>query len=65
MHIPLKPKGMHENTYHCILNALDCHECVRHLGVGYPPLLEAHQHQAHVSRQCRNRFAAVGGWPVR
>jgi hypothetical protein len=61
--VPIKPRGMHERTYQHILGMLAYHEAVRKLGVSC-----AHgprEHSVHLWRQCRNRFAGPGGWPVR
>jgi len=63
--VPVKPKGMHEKTYQGILGMLAYHEAVRKQGASYARKSWPHQHRAHLWRQCRNRFAGLGGWPVR
>jgi hypothetical protein len=63
--VPIKPRGMHEKTYQRILGALAYHEAVRNQGPSYARKYRPDQHRAHLWRQCRNRFAALGGWPVR
>jgi hypothetical protein len=63
--MPIKPRGMHERTYQRILGMLAYHEAVRRLGASYVRKYRPDQHHAHLWRQCRNRFAGLGGWPVR
>jgi hypothetical protein len=48
-----------------ILGMLAYHEAVRKQGASYARKSRPDQHRAHLWRQCRNRFAGVGGWPVR
>ena len=63
--LPIKPRAMYERTYQRILGMLDYHEAVRKQGAGYARKYRPDQHRAHLWRQCRNRFASLGGWPVR
>ena len=63
--VPFKPKAMHERTYQRILGMLAYHEALRKQGASYARKYRPDQHRAHLWRQCRNRFAALGGWPVR
>jgi hypothetical protein len=63
--VPIKPKGMHEKTYQRILGMLAHHEALRQQGASYARKSRPDQHRAHLWRQCRNRFAGLGGWPVR
>jgi hypothetical protein len=63
--VPIKPRGMHEKTYQRILRMLAYDEAVRKQGASYARKSTPDQHRAHLWRQCRNRFASLGGWPVR
>jgi hypothetical protein len=63
--VPVKPKGMHKKTYQCILGMLAYHEAVRKQGASYARKSRPDQHRAHLWRQCQNRFASLGGWPLR
>jgi len=63
--VPIKPQGMHQRTYQRILGMLAYHESVRKEGASYTRKYRPEQHRAHLWRQCRNRFADFGGWPVR
>jgi hypothetical protein len=63
--VPDKPRGMHEKTYQRILGQLAYHEAVRRQGASYARKYMPDQHYAHLWRQCRNRFAGLGGWPLR
>jgi hypothetical protein len=63
--VPIKPRGMHERTYQRILGTLAYHEAIRKQGASYARKYRPDQHHAHLWRQCRNRFAVLGGWPVR
>jgi hypothetical protein len=63
--VPIKPRGMHERTYQQILGTLAYHEAIRKQGASYASKDSPDQHSAHLWRQCRSRFAALGGWPVR
>jgi hypothetical protein len=63
--VPIKPRGMHERTYQRILGLLAYHEAIRKQGASYVRKYRPDQHRAHLWRQCRNRFVALGGWPVR
>jgi hypothetical protein len=63
--VPIRPRGMHERTYQRILGMLAYHEAVRKQGESYARKSRPDQHRAHLWRQCRNRFASLGGWPVR
>ena len=63
--VPIKPRGMHKKTYQRILGLLAYHEAVRKQGASYARKYRPDQHRAHLWRQCRNRFAGLGGWPVR
>jgi hypothetical protein len=63
--VPIKPRGMHERTYQRILGTLAYHEAIRKRGASYARKDRPDQHSAHLWRQCRNRFAVLGGWPVR
>jgi hypothetical protein len=62
---PLRPRGMHKRTYQRILGMLAYHGAIRKQGASYPRKYRPDQHRAHLWRQCRNRFAELGGWPVR
>lgn len=62
--VPTKPRGMHERTYQHILGMLAYHEAMRKQGASYRRKYRPDQHRAHLWRQCRNRFADLGGWPV-
>jgi hypothetical protein len=62
---PIKPRGMHERTYRRILEELAYHERIRRQGASYARKHTPNQHSAHLWRQCKGRFAALGGWPVR
>ena len=63
--VPLKSRGMHEQTYQRILGTLAYHEAVRNQGASYARKSRPDQHYAHLWRQCRNRFVGFGGWPLR
>ena len=63
--VPIKPRGMHERTYQRILGMLAHHEAIRNQGASYTRKTRPDQHYAHLWRQCRNRFAGLGGWPHR
>ena len=63
--MPIKPRGMHEKTFQRILAMLAYHEAVRNQGASYALKFRPDQHRAHLWRQCRNRFAGLGGWPLR
>jgi hypothetical protein len=63
--VPIKPRGMHERTYRRILGVLADQEAIRKQGASYARKYSPDQHRAHLWRQCRNRFAVLGGWPVR
>jgi hypothetical protein len=63
--VSIKPRGMHERTYQRILGMLAYHEAVRKQGASYARKHEPREHSVHLWRQCRNRFAGLGGWPVR
>jgi hypothetical protein len=63
--VPVKPRGMHGKTYQRILGMLAYHEAARKQGASYARKTRPDQHRAHLWRQCRNRFAGLGGWPVR
>jgi hypothetical protein len=63
--VPVRPKGMHEKTYQHVLNLLAHHDAVRKQGASYARKYRPDQHHAHLWRQCRNRFADFGGWPLR
>jgi hypothetical protein len=63
--VPIKPRGMHERTYQRILGMLAYHEAVRKQGASYARKHGPRDHSVHLWRQCRNRFAGLGGWPVR
>jgi hypothetical protein len=63
--VPIKPRAMHARTYQRILGMLDYHEAVRKQGASYARKYRPDQHRAHLWRQCRNRFADLGGWPIR
>ena len=63
--IPVKPRGMHQQTYQRILKMIQRHEAARKQGAGYGRKTRPDQHSAHLWRQCRNRFAILGGWPPR
>ena len=63
--VPIKPRGMHERTYQRILEMLAHHEAIRNQGASYTRKTRPDQHYAHLWRQCRNRFAGLGGWPHR
>jgi hypothetical protein len=62
---PIRPRGMHQRTYRRILGELAYHEAVRKQRAGYARKDWPDQHRARLWRQCRSRFAALGGWPVR
>jgi hypothetical protein len=61
--VPIRPRAMHERTYQRILRMLSDHEAVRNQGASYARKSRPEQHYAHLWRQCRNRFAGLGGWP--
>ena len=63
--LPIRPKGMHKKTYQRILDHIAYHEAVRKQGASYARKVRPDQHRAHLWRQCRNRFAGLGGWPIR
>jgi hypothetical protein len=63
--VPIKPRGMHRRTYQRILGMLAYHEAIRKQGASYSRKERPEQHRTHLWRQCRNRFAVLGGWPVR
>jgi hypothetical protein len=63
--VPIKPRGMHEKTYQRILDELAYHEAVRNQGASYARKDRPDQHSAHLWKQCPNRFAVLGGWPLR
>jgi len=63
--VPIKPRGMHERTYKRILGILAYHEAVRKQGASYARKHGPREHSVHLWRQCRNRFAGLGGWPAR
>src|SRR5262249_22081648 len=67
--VPIKPRGMHERTFQQILNTLADtladHDAIRKKGASYARKERPEQHRNHLWRQCRNRFAQLGGWPVR
>jgi hypothetical protein len=63
--VPIKPRGMHERTFQQILGILVYHEAIRKQGASYARKDRPDQYRAHLWRQCRNRFGAFGGWPVR
>ena len=63
--VPIKPRGMHERTYQRILGELAYHEAIRKQGASYARKDRPEEHRNHLRRQCRNRFAELGGWPVR
>jgi hypothetical protein len=63
--VPVRPRGMHEKTYQRILRELAYHEAVRDQGASYARKDRPEQHSAHLWKQCLNRFAALGGWPLR
>ena len=63
--MPIKPRGMHERTYQRILGMLADHEAARNQSASYARKYRPEQYRAHLWRQCRNRFAILGGWPVR
>jgi hypothetical protein len=63
--VPVRPKGMHKKTYQRILGALAYHEAMRKRGAGYARKTRPDEYYTHLWRQCRNRFAGLGGWPVR
>ena len=62
---PIRPRSMPEKTYQRILASLAYHEAVRKRGASYARKYGPDQHSAHLWRQCRNRFAGLGGWPLR
>ena len=62
---PLRPRGMHKRTYQRILGMLAYYEAIRKQGASYGRKYRPDQHRAHLWWQCRNRFGALGGWPVR
>ena len=41
------------------------HETLRKQGASYARKYRPDQHHGHLWRQCRNRFADLGGWPLR
>ena len=63
--VPVKPRGMHERPYQRILGELAYREAIRKQGASYARKYRLDQHRAHLWRQCRSRFAVLGGWPVR
>jgi hypothetical protein len=63
--VPIKPRGMHERTFQQILGELACHEPIRKQGASYARKDRPEQYHRHLWRQCRSRFAQLGGWPVR
>jgi hypothetical protein len=63
--VPLKPRGMHEQTFQRILGMLAYHEAIRKQGASYARKDRPEQYRRHLWRQCRDRFAELGGWPVR
>ena len=63
--VPIKPRGMHERIYQRILGMLAYHEAMRKQGASYGRKHAPREHSVHLWRQCRNRFAGLGGWPVR
>jgi hypothetical protein len=63
--VPIKPRGMHERTYQRNLGLLAYHEAIRKQGASYARKERPEGHRNHLWRQCRNRFAGLGGWPVR
>jgi hypothetical protein len=63
--VPIKPRGMHERTYQRILGMIAYHEALRTQGASYARNSGPREHSAHLWRQCRNRFAVFGGWPIR
>jgi hypothetical protein len=63
--LPVKPRAMHERTYQRILGMLAYHEAVRKQGASYARKYRPDQHRAYLWRQCQNRFAVLGGWPLR
>jgi hypothetical protein len=62
--VPIMPRGMHERTYQRILGLHAFHEAIRKQGASYVRKYRSDQHRAHLWRQCRSRFAVLGGWPV-
>lgn len=63
--VPIKPQAMHEKTYQRILGMLAYHEAVRKQGASYARKWRPDQHHSCLWRQCQNRFASLGGWPLR
>jgi hypothetical protein len=63
--VPIKPRAMHKGTYQRILEMLADHEALRKQGASYSRKSRPDQHSSHLWRQCRNRFAGLGGWPIR
>jgi hypothetical protein len=63
--LPVKPRAMHNRTYQRILRMLADHETLRKQGASYRRKSRPDQHFSHLWRQCPNRFAGIGGWPVR
>ena len=63
--VSIKPRGMHERTFQHILGVLAYHEAIRKQGASYARNDSPDQHRVHLWRQCRNRFADLGGLPVR
>jgi hypothetical protein len=61
--VPIKPRGMNERTYERIVGMIVYHEVIRNHGASYRRNYRPDQHRAHLWRQCRNRFAGLGGWP--
>jgi hypothetical protein len=63
--VPIRPREMHERTYQRVLSELAYHEAIRKQGAGYAQKYRPDQHRAQLWRQCRSRFAQLGGWPNR
>src|SRR5262249_35438318 len=63
--LPLHSLPIHARTYQRILGMLAYHEAVRKQGTSYARKHEPREHKIHLWRQCRSRFASLGGWPVR
>jgi len=55
----------HERTFQRLLGTLAYHEAIRKQGARYARKETPKEHRNHLWRQCRNRFAQLGGWPVR
>jgi hypothetical protein len=51
------------STY-TLLGQFAYHEAIRKQGASYSRKERPEQHRAHLWRQCRGRFAGLGGWPV-